>query len=213
VRAQANPKAKVTVAALLTASIVSFGVAAAPDAHAAGAKYFFQVQDVKAGPEVDAALKTFAGQAVKDELAKRPEWASDIGPAGEGAGARPGQDRSALVNELKKRGLRGFDVTVRIESFKQEMKDPRPGGKLKQLAVDVRLTVFGTTIPDAKLSFSGTGQSGLEAEVAEKSLARDAADAGRDAIKDSIKQAVDQAVVKLAIGKSQPMNEARHRKK
>jgi hypothetical protein len=223
VRAHAIPKAnpqvdvrgsvRLAIAARLTAvaATVAVLVAAAPEAHAAGAKYYFQVQEVKAGPDVDAALKTFAGQALKDELSKRPEWASDVGPAGESG--RPGQDRAALVNELKKRGLRGFDVTVRIEDFKQEMKEPRPGGKLKQLAVDVRLTVFGTTIPDAKLSFSGTGQSGLEAEVSEKSFARDAADAGRDALKDSIRQAVDQAVIKLAVGKSQPMNEARRRKK
>lgn len=201
-------KAKAIIVSLLAGAALAGG---APVARAAEPKYYFQVQDVKAGPEVDAALKTYAGQALKDELAKRPEWASDIGAAGEKA--RPGQDRSALVAELKKRGLRGFDVTLRIENFKQEMKDPRPGGKLKQLAVDVRLTVFGTTIPDAKLAFSGSGQSGLEAEVADKSFARDSADAGRDAIKDSIKQAVDQAVLKLAIGKSEPMNEARHRKK
>src|SRR4029077_4928462 len=163
------------------------------------------------GPDVDAALKAYAAEALKDELAKRPEWASDIGPAGENA--RPGQDRSALVAELKKRALRGFDVTVRIENFKQELKDPRPGGGLKALGVDVRLTVFGTPIPDAKLSFSGNGQAGLEAEVAEKSFARDSADAGKDAIKDAINRPVAQAVLRLSIGKPEPMNESRRRKK
>ena len=176
----------------------------------AAPKYFFQMQEVKSGPEVPAALKAYAAQAVKDELAKRPEWESDVGPAGKEG---PGQDRGGLVAELKKRNLRGFDVTVRMESFKQELKDPRPGGRLKQLAVDVKLTVFGTTIPDAKLSFSGSGQSGIEAEVADRTLAKDSDDAGKDAIKDAIKQAVDQAVLKLAIGKSQPMNEAKRRKK
>jgi hypothetical protein len=200
---------RLALLALLTGATVA-GAVVAP-ARAAAPKFFFQLQEVKAGPEVDAALKTYAGQAVKDELAKRPEWESDIGPSGQGA--RPGQDRSALVAELKKRNLRGFDVTVRIESFKQELKDPRPGGRLKQLAVDVRLTVFGTTIPDAKLSFSGSGQSGVEAEVADKNMAKDSDDAGKDAIKDAIKQAIDQAVLKLSIGKSQPMNEAHRRKK
>jgi hypothetical protein len=194
-------------AALAVAAVTLPAAVALP---AAAPKYFFQLQEVKAGPEVPAALKVYAGQAVKDELAKRPEWESDIGEAGK---SPPGGDRSALVGELKKRNLRGFDVTVRIESFKQELKDPRPGGRLKQLAVDVRLTVFGTTIPDAKLSFSGSGSSGIEAEVADRTMAKDSDDAAKDAIKDAIKQAVDQAVLKLAIGKSQPMNEARRRKK
>jgi len=198
-------------AKVLASALVAVGVAASVTAVAAGPKYFFQMQEVKAGPEVSPALKAFTSDAVKDELARRPEWASDIGPAGERA--RPGQDRSALVAELKRRNLRGFDVTVRIEDFKQELKDPRPGGRLKQLAMDVRLTVFGTTIPDAKLSFSGSGQSGIEVEVADRSMARDTEDAAKDAIRDAIRQAVDQAVLKLAIGKSQPMNESRHHKK
>ena len=124
---------------------------------AAAPKYYFQLQPVKAGPEVDADLKSYTGEALKAELASRPEWASDIGPAGQAA---PGTDRTALVAELKKRNLRGFDVTARIEKLKQEVKDPKPGARNKQLAVEVQLTVFGTTIPDAKLAFSGDGQSG-----------------------------------------------------
>jgi hypothetical protein len=183
----------------------------APEAQAAGPKFYFQFQEVKAVPEADSATRKFTADALVEELGKRPEWASDVGAAGQNA--RPGQDRSALVSELKKRNLRGFDVTARIESFKQEFKEPRPGGKLRQLAVDVRLSVFGTTIPDAKLAFAGTGQAGLEAEVAEKRIDADKAEAVRDAIKDAIRQAVDQAVLKLSIGKSEPVNESKRRKK
>jgi hypothetical protein len=186
-------------------------VVLAGTAHAAAPKFFFQIQDVKAGPEVDAALKAYAGEALKAELAARPEWASDVGPSGESA--RPGTDRSALVAELKKRNLRGFDVTARIESFKKELKDPKPGGRLKQLAVNLHLTVFGTTIPDAKLAFSGDGESGTEADVSEKHLAADTESAAKDVIKDAIKQAVDQAVLKLSSsGKSGPGGPGRHHK-
>ena len=181
---------------------VAHGALAAP-------KYYFQLQPVKAGPDVDAATKSFAGDALKAELAARPEWASDVGVAGQQG---PGQDRSDLVAELKKRNLRGFDVTARIENLKQQVKDPKPGSRNKQLAVEVQLTVFGTTIPDAKLAFSGDGQSATEAEVSERRLAADTADATHDVIKDAIKQAVDQAVLKLSIGKSGPMNE-KHKKK
>ena len=178
-------------------------------AFAAAPKYYFQLQPVKAGPDVDAATKSFAGDALKAELASRPEWASDIGAAGQQA---PGQDRSELVAELKKRNLRGFDVTARIENLKQQVKDPKPGSRNKQLAVQVEVTVFGTTIPDAKLAFSGDGQSATEAEVSERRLAADTAEATHDVIKDAIKQAVEQAVLKLSLGKAGPMNE-KHKKK
>jgi hypothetical protein len=177
-------------------------------AWAAAPKYYFQIQPVKAGPEVDAALKAFTADALKSELASRPEWASDVGPAGQAA---PGQDRTALVGELKQRKLRGFDVTARIEKLKQEVKDPKPGARNRQLAVEVQLTVFGTTIPDAKLAFSGDGQSGSEAEVSERRLAADTADTTHDVIKDAIKQAVDQAVLKLSVATSGPPG--KHHKK
>jgi hypothetical protein len=195
------------VAALLAAPVFE-ARAADPQAHAAP-KYYFQLQPVKAGPEVDAELKAYTGEALKTELAARPEWASDIGPSG---AAAPGTDRTALVAELKRRNLRGFDVTARIEKLKQEVKDPKPGARNKQLAVEVQLTVFGTTIPDAKLAFSGDGQSGSEGEVSERRLAADTASTTKDVIKDAIKQAVDQAVFKLSIGKAGPMNE-KHKKK
>jgi len=191
------------LAAALVAATLSAPVAAAP-------KYYFQLQPVKAGPEIDADLKRYTGEALKAELASRPEWASDIGPAG---AAAPGSDRTALVGELKKQNLRGFDVTARIEKLKQEVKDPKPGARNKQLSVEIQLTVFGTTIPDAKLAFSGDGQSSSEAEVSERRLAADTADTTKDVVKDAIKQAVDQAVLKLSIGKPGPMNENHKKKK
>ncbi len=41
-------------------------------------KYFFQLREVKAGPDIDPALKEYAGEALKADLAARPEWASDV---------------------------------------------------------------------------------------------------------------------------------------
>jgi hypothetical protein len=194
----------------LSAALVAVTLAAISASAAATPKYYFQLQPVKAGPEVAAALKTYTGEALKAELASRPEWASDIGPAG---AAAPGTDRTELVDELKKRNLRGFDVTARIEKLKQEVKDPKPGSRNRQLGVEVQLTVFGTTIPDAKLAFSGDGQSASEAEVSERRLEADTAGTTKDVIKDASKQAVDQAVLKLSIGKAGPMNEKHKRKK
>jgi hypothetical protein len=194
----------------LSVAVLAAAAAMAAPGYAAAPKYYFQMQPVKAGAEIDAALKAYAGEALRAELASRPEWASDIGPAGQ---AGPSQDRGALLEELKKRKLRGFDVTARIEKLKQEVKDPKPGGRNKQLAVEVELTVFGTTIPDAKLAFSGDGQSGSEAEVSEKHLAADTTEATNDVVKDAIKQAVDQAVVKLSVKKAGPLNENHRHKK
>ena len=65
--------------------------------------------------------------------------------------------------------------------------------------MEMKVSVVGTTIPEAKLAFNGTGEAGIEAEVSEARLAADTANVGKEVIKDAIKQAVDQAVLKLSI--------------
>jgi hypothetical protein len=180
---------------LFATSLLAVGMtaAAATAARAAEAKYYFHIKEVTAAPEIEAGVKTAAAEALKAELATRPEWATDIVPEA----AATGPDRAALVSELTKRKLRGFDVTVRIESFKKELKDPRPGGRLKQLAVNARLVLIGATIPDAKFAFEGNGEAGVEAEVSEARMEANSAMASKAALKSAIKQAVEEAVVKL----------------
>jgi hypothetical protein len=187
----------------LGAGLLALAILPSSVARAASPKFYFRLGEVKAGPEVDAALKSYAGEAVKADLAARPEWASDVGTT----------DTEALVAELQKRKLRGFQVVVRFEHLKKEIKEPSPGARRKRLALEVKLSVFGTTIPEAKLAFSGDGEAGVEAEVSDKGMDAETSELAKDAIKDAIKQAVDQAVLKLSIGKSTPMNESKHAKK
>ena len=99
---------------------------------------------------------------------------------------------------------------MRFEHLKKEVKEPSPGARRKRVALDVKLSVFGTTIPEEKLAFSGDGESGVEAEVSDKGMEAETQELAKDAIKDAVKQAVDQAVMKLSVGKSAPMNEGKH---
>ena len=143
---------------------------------------------------MDAGRQGLAADALKAELAARPEWASDIGPAA----AAPGADRSALVAELNKRNLRGFDVTVRIETFKKEMKDPRPGGRLKQLAVNDAGSSSSARRSRTRSWPSKATARRRRGRGVGKEMAADSANvASKAALKSAVKQAVDQAVVKL----------------
>lgn len=190
---------------MVVAAVALLCAAGEPAAAAAAvAKYYFRIGPVKAPDDTPAPLKAFASEALRQELSSRAKWAADV-DASDG--------EAALVAELKKRGLRGFDVTLRLEELKQELKDPNPGGHLKRLAVNVRLTVFGTAIPGAKLAFSGDGEAGVESEVTERQAEAEGAAGTRDAIKDAIKQAVDQAEAKLSLGVAAPLNESKHRRK
>jgi opacity protein-like surface antigen len=169
------------------------------------ARYYFRLGEVRASPEVTAEQKALVADALRAELDSRSTWVSDLGvPAG---------DEAALVGALKKRGVRGFDVTLRVEELKQEVKDPSTGGRTKRLAVHARVSLFGTVIPGAKLAFSGEGEAGIEAEASEQRMAAESAAALGDAIKSSVKQAVDQAESKLSVVPAAPLNEKKRRKK
>ncbi|HEV3031986.1 MAG TPA: hypothetical protein VG319_10125 [Polyangia bacterium] len=188
-------------------AMLALGAGAVAHARGAAPEFYFRLGEVKAGPEVDPALKAYAGEAVKADLAARPEWASDV------ATASGGNDTEALVAELKRRNLRGFSVGVRFEHLEKETREPSPGARHKRVAMNVKLSVFGTTIPEEKLAFSGEGESSVEAEVSDKGMDAETQDLAKDAIKDAVKQAVDQAVLKLSIGNPGPMNESKRGKK
>ena len=192
------------LAAALPTLLAASGLPSAKTAtKTAAPKYYFRVHEVIAGPDVDAALKSYAGEALEAELASRPEWASDLGTT----------EPDALVAELKRRKLRGFSVTVRFEHYTKELKEPSPGSRRKRLALNVGLSVFGTTIPEEKLAFSADGESGVEAEVSDQGGDDETTSIAKDAVKDAVKQAVDQAVLKLSVGKATPMNGTKHGKK
>jgi hypothetical protein len=171
---------------------------------AAGPKYYFELHEVQSRVPLNADMRAFAGDALKAELASRPEWQSDLGTA---------KDRDAVLAELKKRKLSGFDVIVKIAEVKKEVKEPNPGSRLKRLAVSVKLSVLGTTLPGEKMAFAGDGEAGAETEVTDRRMDAEADSLIKDAIKDAVKQAVDQAVLKLGIPQSAPLNESKRKRK
>jgi hypothetical protein len=167
------------------------------------AKYYFKIVEVKSEVPTDEATKDAAREILEKELSGRPEFTSDLGGV---------SGEAAIVAEMKRRKLQGFDVTVKIESFGREVKPARPGGRLKQLAVNLRLSVFGTTLPGAKLAFSGEGEAGIESEVIERRMEEESAPLVRDVMVQAARQAVDQAVAKLSAPKSQPVRQGKRKR-
>jgi hypothetical protein len=190
---------------LFVAAVLAALTLLPPAAAAATAKpkYYFQIREVNASVEAEAATLAAAKEVLEKELASRGEFTSDVGAPG---------DEAALVAELKRRKLRGFNVSLRLEDYKREPKPPRPGGRLPQLRVGVKLSVFGATIPGAKLAFGGDGEALVEAEIVERRLPEETATLTRDALVQAVKQAVDQAVRKLALPRAQPINESKRRR-
>jgi hypothetical protein len=117
-----------------------------------------------------------------------------------------------VAAELRRRKLAGFLVTMNIEKLTREPRPPKPGGRLPQLSVAVKVSVFGTTIPEAKLAFGGDGEAEIVAEVVERRMAEETASLTNDVLVQAVKQAVDQAVAKLSMPVSRPYNESKRGK-
>ena len=167
-------------------------------------KYYFKIREVNVGKDGDAELGKMARELFEKELTSRPEFTSELGGAG---------DPAAELAELKQRGLKGFRMSLRLDRLTKDLKDPKPGGRLKQLSVDVKLSVFGTTLPGEKLAFSGEGEAVVEAEVVEARLEQEGNNLVKEVMPMALKQAVDQAVAKLSLPKSAPLNESKRKRK
>jgi hypothetical protein len=167
-------------------------------------KYYFKIFEINIGKFKEPGLAESARELLEKELGSRPEFTSDLGEA---------VDDQAVFAELKRRQLRGFRVSLRLDELSKELKPPRPGGRLKQLAVAAKLSVFGTTFPGEKLAFGGDGEGLVEAEVVESRLPAETPPLIKDVLAQALKQAVDQAVTKLSLPKAAPLNESKRKKR
>jgi hypothetical protein len=193
---------------LTAGAVLPFAAATAAARPKAGArtkaKYYFQIYEINIGKYEEPGLKESARTLLEKELSSRPEFTADLGDAA---------DDAAVMAELKKRQLRGFKVSLRLDELSKEMKDPRPGGRLKQLAVGTKLSVFGTTLPGEKLAFGGDGEAVVEAEVVESRLDTQTPPLVNDVLAQALKQAVDQAVLKLSLPRAAPINESKRKRR
>jgi hypothetical protein len=102
---------------------------------------------------------------------------------------------------MRKRGLQGFQVNLRIMSLKKEIKPPVPGRRDRQMAIQVKLGVYGTTYPGGKLNFTGDGEASLVGEFAERRMESDVENMTKTAVATALKQAVSTAVDKMTTAK------------
>jgi hypothetical protein len=172
--------------ALLTGMLA---LALGSSGRAAGAeskpKYYFTISNVTAEDKTHIPL---AKELLEKEISSRVEFTQDLGGA---------EGEAAALAEMKKRGLRGFQVNLRIMNFKQEEKPPVPGRRDPQMAIRVKLGVYGSTYPGGKISFTGDGEASVTGEFVERRKEKDVAELVRTAMAAALKQAVSTAVDKM----------------
>jgi hypothetical protein len=148
-------------------------------------KYYFKISNIQSE---DKKLIPIAGDLLRAEVASRPEFTTDVGTA---------ESEDAQIAEIRRQGMQGYQVSMRIEKFKVEIKPPAPGRRDQQMAITAKLTILGHTIPGGKLMFTGDGDSSLEGEFSERLRDKEEERFTKTALASAIKQAVSTAVAKM----------------
>jgi hypothetical protein len=148
-------------------------------------KYYFKVSNINSQ---DKKLIPMAKELLEKEVAARPEFTMDRASGGDEDG----------LTETQKKGMTGVLVSMRITSLKKDAKPPAPGKRDMQMAIDVKLSIFGHTIPGNKVLFTGDGEASLMGEFAERLRDKEEERFTQAALASAIKQAVSTAVIKLS---------------
>lgn len=129
-------------------------------------------------------------------LRKRPEVLLEL----DGKEADPAQ----AVAEIKRRGVKGYEVTLRVLRLDRAIRPPPAGRKFRLLERNAKLSLVGTTFPGEFLALGGDGESTVQIDVGAQVSDRQERDVLDDALQDAISQAVSQAMRKLQAGQMKP---------
>jgi hypothetical protein len=168
-------------------------------------RYYITIRDVQGPPGTgkDDAAVGLARKLFQEELGRQK--AITLDGAGLPAGGAP------LGLELKRRHLKGYQLTLRLLSVTRSLNPPPQGKQYRVLERGVRLNVIGTTLPDDQLAVGGDGESTVQADVGAQVSERKAEELLGDALRDAIAQAVQQAIRKLDQGGKTPAPEKRRK--
>jgi len=178
------PNLRTTTLGTVLLALASLAISTSALAASGKPKYYFKISNIECH---DAKVIPLAKELLEKEVATRPEFTMDLGA----------QSEDAQIAELRKQGMQGFQVSLRITSLKKEIKPPAPGHRDQQMSIDVKLGIFGHTLPGNKLLFNGDGDASLMGEFSERLKDEEEERFMRTALASAIKQAVSTAVAKL----------------
>ena len=187
--------------AWVLALIAAGATRAAPADAAPPPRFFVVVRDVEEAPGVRTGLVPEMKALFRENLGRRPELTLAPPPElGAATAAELPADPEALRAALRAHKLKAIEVTLRILEITSAV-DPPPAGKpFRVLKRGIRLSVFGTTLPDKVMAIGGDGDSMIAAEVRKSDdLDREGKQLLAEAAKIAIGQAVDMTVTKLML--------------
>jgi hypothetical protein len=163
--------------------------------------------DGGAQPEA-VSVVALARDNLLEALRKRPEVVLELNGIATDAPA------AAVAAELKRRNLKGYEVTLRILRQDHSVRPPPAGRRFRLLEQNVKLALVGTLYPgEPTLALGGDGESTVQIEVGAQISENQQREVLVDALKDAVQQAVDQSLRKLLSGPMKPPKDPPKRRK
>jgi hypothetical protein len=173
---------------LVTLSLGSLGSLA----HAAPAgRYYVVIRGVDEASGVKSGVVNELRALFVDELKRHAEFTLDPPPG------LP-QDPEQMSEELKKRKLRAFELTLKVLGVTRATNPPPAGKQYRVLVRGIKLSIVGDTLPEKVMAIGGDGAAEVGAEIgAHENEEKTGNQLLLDASKEAIRQAVEMTVTKL----------------
>jgi hypothetical protein len=163
---------------------------------------YLDVRGIKEPPKAKPSLKDLARDLLGKELSKHKTVVTTLGD--------PEPTGAALAKALKKRGLIGYGIILRITKVDHSIHPPAKGSAYKVLMVEVSVAVDAEKIPSGQMALAGSGTTPVGTEVSRfRKKERD--QLIREALAGAIKEAVARSVAKLSPSKQKPRRRSRRR--
>jgi hypothetical protein len=190
--------------------VVAFCTLVAQNAEAAPAKgerYYIEINAVERRDDQPEMLVAMVQRALEHDIERRDRTLHELPDAAPDREKEP----DAFKRFLRKHRLRAFDVRVEITRYARTLEPAPDGASGQRLGVAIALHLFGETIPDRTMAFTGDGSASIQLEIGNKLRERDDEVAHADAIELAVTEAVDQALAKLR--QPPPSQQAKRRNK
>tara|TARA_R110002096_G_scaffold44526_1_gene119994 strand:- start:35526 stop:36200 length:675 start_codon:yes stop_codon:yes gene_type:complete len=200
VRLQTTPASnalKIILGSLLSFALIGANGGVA-EAEKAPERYVFVLSrvDLPKGtpPELEAVLRSQVAAAVVKEPRLEAAIPKDAPAYDDKAKGRYGN--KPFHRYMAKHRLRPFRITVEVTKYEPTLvPNPKKPGQI--LGSTLMLRIFGETIPDRVMAFSGDGSATVLAEVGKKIRASDRTWVDTDAADLAIEKAIAMSIVKL----------------
>ncbi len=162
--------------------------------------YVFLISRVELGKdvpkEVEQQLVARLGAAIADH--------EELEASLDGGAPDPEAEPEKFKKYLKSRRLRAFKVNVDVSRFSSELEPVRGGPRgqaarknSQYLTVRVSLRLFGETVPDRVMAFTGDGSATVKLEVGKTVRPRDREEAASAALDQAVAGAIAESLPKL----------------